>query len=211
MTLEEAQQKLNSQAQQLRDLAKNGSPDAQSKLNDLTGQVHDLQKQLEDAADKQAGGWPFPKRRPSARRTKAQGLADQNVEKDLHDMAQKGLDADKALGDAKKMEGLATMAAQGTMAAKPSAQDIAKLVNDLEESRANLARLAEKTGDAADRPGQGRAGSTRTRRSRQGPTRSAGTGRSRRGPGKRKRRSTPEKTRRWRRAWGGPERGQSLS
>ena len=96
--MEAGQQKLNDLAQQLRDLAKSGSPDAQQKMADLARQIQDLKKQLEDAADKQQESGTAA----GAERLNhlAKAILDQKVAPDLADMAKTGLDANRATTDA---------------------------------------------------------------------------------------------------------------
>jgi multisubunit Na+/H+ antiporter MnhB subunit len=144
LAMEDAQQRLNDLAHQMDDLAKNGSPDAAQKLNDLAQQVNDLRQQLQDAADKQQESGSAQGAQHLEQL--AQALADQKMASQLADMSKTGLDAAKLAADAQKLEELAGVAAHGQAAdtGKPSAQDLARLVNDLEASRANLARLAEK-------------------------------------------------------------------
>ena len=116
LAMEASQQKLNDMSQQLRDLAKNGSPDAQQKLADLARQIRDLRKQLEDAADKQqeSGSAAGAERLNHL----AKAISDQKVAPDLDDMAKSGLDANKATTDADKLDALASQAAQGAMPEK---------------------------------------------------------------------------------------------
>jgi hypothetical protein len=139
--MEEGQQKLNDLARQLRDLAQNGSPNAPQALDNLARQLGDIRKQLDEAADKQQAAGSAEGAQRLQRLAKA--ISDQNVEKDLAGMGKTGLDENKALADTQKLEALARQAAQGTASAKPSAQDIAHLIDSLERSRANLARLAQ--------------------------------------------------------------------
>ncbi len=142
--MEEGQQKLNDLAHQLSDLAQKGGPDAQQKLAGLAQQAADIQKQLEDAADKQqeAGSAAGAQRLEHL----AKALADQKIAQDLSGMAKTGLDANKAATDVAKLEALAGQAAAAAIPGKPSAQDLANLINSLERSRANLARLAQQAG-----------------------------------------------------------------
>ena len=151
LAMENAQQKLNDLARQLRNLVQNKLPDAEKQLADLARQVGDVRRQLEDAADKQqeAGSAQGAQELEKL----ARQIADQKVQNDLSGMSKAGLDADKALADAQKLEALAGQAAQGQTTPNPSAQDIARLVNDLERSRANLARLAGKAGAPGVDPG----------------------------------------------------------
>jgi hypothetical protein len=143
-TMEASQQKLNDLAQQLRDLAQNGSADARQKMADLAGQIHDLKQQLEHAADKQQESGSAP----DAQRLNhlAKAISDQKVEPDLASMAKTGLDANKTASDAEKLDALASQAAQGTIPGKASTKEIADLINSMERSRANLARLAQQAG-----------------------------------------------------------------
>jgi hypothetical protein len=165
MAMADAQQKMNDLAHQMDDLAKNGSPEAAQKLNDLAQQVAALQQQIQAAADQQqeAGSAQGAQHLEKL----AQALADQKMASDLAGMSKAGLDAAKLSAEAQKLKELAGLAAQGqtTAPGKPSAQDLVRLVNDLEASRANLARLAEKAGmpssgkpDAAGHPAPGRQG-----------------------------------------------------
>jgi len=144
--MEEGQQKLNDLAKQLRDLAQNRSPGARQKLEDLAQQVSDVRKQLEDAADQQQESGSAA----GARRLNqlANNIANQKIAEDLSGMSKTGLDANKATATANKLEALAGQAAASALPGKPTAQDLANLINSLERSRANLARLAQLAGGA---------------------------------------------------------------
>jgi hypothetical protein len=144
LAMEAGQQKLNDLAQQLRDLAKTGPSDASQRLTDVARQIHDTKKQLEDAADKQQESGS--EKGAQQLNHLAKGISDQKIVPDLLAMAHTGLDASKAGADADKLNALANEAAQGALTGKPSAHDIANLINSLERSRANLARLAQQAG-----------------------------------------------------------------
>jgi len=150
LAMEAGQQKLNDLAQQLRDLAKSGSPDASQKMADMARQIQDVKKQLEDAADKQQEGGSAQGAERLNRLAKA--ITDQKIVPDLAAMAKDGLDVDKATADANKLDALATQAAQGMATGKPTARDIANLIASLEQSRANLARLAQQAGVSLPAP-----------------------------------------------------------
>ncbi len=144
LAMEAGQQKLNDLSRQLRDAAKDGSPAAQQKLADLANQLRDVKKQLEDAADKQQESGSASGAEQLNHLAKA--ISDQKVAPDLDDMAKNGLDANKLGADAEKLDALANQAAQGMTTGKPTAHDIANLIDSLERSRTNLARLAQKAG-----------------------------------------------------------------
>jgi len=150
VAMQEAQQKSNDQASRLDDLAKNASPDAKDRLAQLAQQVHDAQKALENAADKQqeSGSAQGAQRLDHL----AKSMNDQKIDKDLANMSNVAIDAKKEGDDAEKLRALAVQAAQDANAGKPSAQDLAKLVDSLQASRANLARLAQKADSAILKP-----------------------------------------------------------
>jgi hypothetical protein len=150
MELEASQQKLNDLAQQLRDLAQNHPLDASQRLTDVASQVHETKKHLEDAADKQQESGSA--KGAQQLNQLARAIADQKVAPDLVAMAKTGLDADKAAADADKLNALASQAAQSALAGKPTAHDLAQLIDSLERSRANLARLAQQAGQPLPSP-----------------------------------------------------------
>jgi hypothetical protein len=156
--MEQAQRELNDLAAKVTTLAKTGTPGGQqADFSKLAGEALDLRKALADAADQQqeAGSSEGAERLAHL----ANQLGSQNVASDLHDMSKSGLDVNKALAVAQKLEELANEAAQGQIPVKPSAQDIFRLVNALEKSRANLARLMQKAG-APGTPAPGKDGVT---------------------------------------------------
>lgn len=150
VTMEETQQKLNDQAAQLEDMAQHASPDNQKRLAELAQQIHDAQKALENAADKQqeSGSEAGAQRLDHL----AKAMNDQQVDKDLAAMSKTALDAARAQTDADQLKALAAEAAQNAAAGKPSAQDLAKLVDALQASRANLVRLAQQAAGTAPKP-----------------------------------------------------------
>jgi len=150
--MEAAQAKLNDLAQQLRELAQDTPSDAPQKLADIAAQLNDLQGQLHDAANQQqeSGSAAAAQRLEQL----AKAIADEKVGDDLADMSKNGLDANKASGDAQKLEKLAGQAAQSSLAGSPTAQAISKMINSLEKSRANLSRLAQKGHSAGTGQGQ---------------------------------------------------------
>jgi hypothetical protein len=152
--MEEGQEKLNDLARQLRDLAQKGSPDAPQALNNLAREVANIRKQLEAAADKQETAGSAEGAQSLQRL--AQAISDKNVENDLAGMSKTGLDASKARAVAQTLQALAEQAAQGTASAKPSAQDLAHLIDALEKSRANLDRLAQMSGGSQPATGDGK-------------------------------------------------------
>jgi uncharacterized coiled-coil protein SlyX len=143
LALEQAQGQLNDVAQKLRDIAKTGPPGAQQPgLSDLASQVRDVRQQLGDAANQQQEAGSEEGARQLSQL--ADTIGSEHVAPDLDGMAQTGLDANKAMAIAQTLEGLSAKAAQPPDPAGPSAEAIAALVNSLEASRENLARLADK-------------------------------------------------------------------
>jgi len=152
LAMEQAQQQLNDVAKKVADIAKKGPPGSpQPGLSDLASQVRDIRQQLQDAADQQqeAGSSDAAQRLNQL----ANEIGKQGIAPDLDGLAKSGLDVPKALGIAQKLEALAGQAAQGTAPSKPSAQDLAALVAEIEKSRANLAHLAAKANPSGALPG----------------------------------------------------------
>jgi hypothetical protein len=142
--LTDAQQRLNALAGQLRELAQKPPPDASAKLMDLAKGVAQVRSDLEAAADKeqQAGSANDAQQLNNL----AQALQQQHIATDLGAMSQTGLDPGRASVIATMLEDLAGQAAHGATPQQVTTQDYVSLVNALEQTRANLAYLAEKAG-----------------------------------------------------------------
>jgi hypothetical protein len=150
--MQDAQDKLNGTARQLDGMAHHDRSAQPGQLNKMADQLHGTGQQLEKAADLQqeAGSAKDAEQLQNL----AKAIQDQGVEKDLQQMSQTGVVPAKAQDDETKLEALARQAALGTLSEKPSAQELSGLIQSLERSRANLARLADKTGIQLNSPPQ---------------------------------------------------------
>ena len=135
--MDDAKQKLDDLASQLRELAGNLPPDAPAKLKDMAAQVAATQEELNRAADHQQEAGSAKGAEQLARL--AEKLRQQQFASQLAQMSQNQIDPGRASALADQLEA----AAHGTVPADPHGQDYAKLINDLERSRANVERLAE--------------------------------------------------------------------
>jgi hypothetical protein len=145
--LTDAQQKLNDLAGRLRALAQANPPDAAAKLMDLANQVSQVRQDLENAADheQEAGSANDAQQLNHL----AEALQEQHIASDLAAMSKSGLDQGRASVLASMLEDLAGQAAHGMTSQQATTQDYVALVNALEQTRANLAYLAQKAGQLA--------------------------------------------------------------
>lgn len=142
--MEDGQQALNDIDRQLRELAGGGTPDPQKGLDATAQKLEREQRKLQEAADQQqeSGSNEGAERLENL----ANAISNQKVQADLAGMGRTGLEKPRVLEDARKLEDLASQAAQATALGNPNVQEIAELLHSLEASRANLARLAEQAG-----------------------------------------------------------------
>ena len=156
--MSDAQQKLNDLAKQLHDLAGQNTADARKQMGALADQMAKVEKDLNDAADHQQQAGSAKGAQQLAQL--AEKLRQQQFASKLAQMAKDGVDPGKANALADQIEDAANLAAHGLTPGKPTGQDYAALVNALEQTKANLERMAEKAGghfpDGQD-PGAGQA------------------------------------------------------
>lgn len=140
--LADAQQRLNSLAQRLSELAAANPPDASKQMNGLADQMSKIEQDLNNAADhqQQAGSAKGAQQLAAL----AEKSRQQQFASNLAQMAQNHFDTGRATALANQIEDAANAAAHGATPAQPSGQDYAQLVNALERTRANLEHLAEK-------------------------------------------------------------------